>query len=79
MCMNGDGKYDNDFYVAGNTDIYDVTITLPSPHKGKKWYLAADTSIECNDCIAEPGKEECLSEQKRYILPAGSFVVLMSK
>ncbi|MCI5644421.1 MAG: glycogen debranching protein GlgX [Treponema porcinum] len=79
MCMNGDGKYDNDFYVAGNTDIYDVTITLPSPHKGKKWYLAADTSIEGNDCIAEPGKEECLSEQKRYILPAGSFVVLMSK
>lgn len=79
MCMNGDGKYDSDFYVAGNTDIYDVTITLPSPHKGKKWYLAADTSIEGNDCIAESGKEECIAEQKRYILPAGSFVVLMSK
>ncbi|WP_288806809.1 glycogen debranching protein GlgX [uncultured Treponema sp.] len=79
MCMNDDGKYDSDFYVAGNTDIYDVTITLPSPHKGKKWYLAADTSIEGNDCIAEPGKEECIAEQKRYILPAGSFVVLMSK
>ena len=29
--------------------------------------------------IAEPGKEECIAEQKRYILPAGSFVVLMSK
>ena len=79
MCMNDDGKYDSDFYVAGNTDIYDVTITLPSPHKGKKWYLAADTSIEGNDCIAESGKEECIAEQKRYILPAGSFVVLMSK
>ena len=65
MCMNDDGKYDSDFYVAGNTDIYDVTITLPSPHKGKKWYLAADTSIEGNDCIAESGKEEGSAEQKR--------------
>lgn len=78
-CENSDGTCDNDFYVAGNTDIYDVTITLPSPQKGQQWYLIADTSIEGDNCIAEQGAEECLGEQKRYILPAGSFVVLMSK
>lgn len=78
-CQNEDGTNDNDFYIAGNTDIYDVTITLPSPCTGKKWYLVTDTSIESNGCITKQGKEEILNEQKRYILPSGSFVVLMSK
>ena len=78
-CHDASGKFDNDFYIAGNTDIYDVTITLPSAANGKKWHFVADTSIEGDDCIAENGNEQPLQEQKFYILPAGSFVILMGK
>lgn len=75
-----DGQtHDNDFYIAGNTDIYDVTVTLPSAPKGKKWYVVADTSVAGDETACEDGKEVLLPEQKRYILPAGSFVILMSK
>lgn len=73
-----DGTRDNDFYVAANTDIYDLTVTLPSPPSGKKWFRVADTSIAGNDCIAAVGAEELLKEQRRYVLPAASIVILMS-
>lgn len=78
-CPDEHGNADNDFYIAGNTDIYDVTVTLPSAPKNQKWHLVADTSIEGKDCIFEAGTEELLREQKRYILPSGSFVILISK
>ncbi len=71
--------HDSDFYVAGNTDIYDVTVTLPSAPRGTKWHLVADTSVAGDETALECGKEVLLPEQKRYILPAGSFVILMSK
>ena len=78
--MDGDEKLnDNDFYIAGNTDIYDLTVSLPNPPKGTKWFRVVDTSIAGDFSIADPGKEEVLSEQKRYVLPAGSFIILMSK
>lgn len=73
------GENGEDFYIAGNTDIYDVTMQLPSCSRGKSWYLLADTSIEGDGSIKDFGKEEHLNEQKRYILPANSFVVLVSK
>ena len=76
-----DGKNDSDFYVAGNTDIYDVTVTLPTLAKGKKWYCIADTSVtdeKYEKFIAE-GKEELLNSQQRYVLPANTFVILMAK
>ena len=76
---NDSGIDDNDLYIAGNTDIYDVTITVPSPAKDKKWYRVADTSVAGPDSIAEAGKEEPLIEQKRYVLPANGFVILMEK
>ena len=76
---NESGADDNDIYIAGNTDIYDVTITIPSPAQDKKWYRVADTSVSGPDSIAEGGKEELLIEQKRYVLPANGFVILMEK
>ena len=78
-CRHPDDSFDNDFYIAGNTDIYDVTITLPSPPRGQKWYCVADTSVYGENTALEQGKEELLHEQKRYILPAGSFVILIAK
>lgn len=77
--VDSEGKPDNDFYIAGNTDIYDITITLPSLPKEKNWHFVADSSISGNDSFAESGKEVYLLEQQRYVLPASSFVILMAK
>jgi glycogen operon protein len=73
------GTPDNDFYVAANTDIYDITLNLPLPPRGKKWYRVVDTSIDGSDCISSEGNEELLNEQMRYVLPASGFLILMSK
>ncbi|MBP3561687.1 MAG: glycogen debranching protein GlgX [Treponema sp.] len=73
------GTPDNDFYVAANTDIYDITLNLPLPPRGKKWYRVVDTSIDGSDCISSEGNEELLHEQMRYVLPASGFLILMSK
>ncbi|MBR5647298.1 MAG: glycogen debranching protein GlgX [Treponema sp.] len=71
--------HDNDFYVATNTDIYDLTITLPSLPEDKKWYLVADSSFESPEDIMEEGHEELLNEQRRYVLISGATVILISK
>lgn len=78
-CIDGDGNADNDFYIACNTDVYDITITLPTLSDGKLWHLVCDTSIEGDKCALDAGSEELLREQRRYILVAGCFVILMSK
>ncbi len=70
---------DNDFYIAFNTDIHDVTATIPPATLGKKWYRVTDTSIETADCICEAGEEEPLLSQEKYVIPAMSAVVLISK
>jgi len=68
-----------DFYVATNKDLYDLTITLPALGGGKKWYRVADTSYESPEDILETENAELLNEQHRYVLFAGSSVLLMSK
>ena len=70
---------DNDFYIATNTDIYDLTITLPALADGRKWYLVADTSLASPEDIAQPGNEELLREQRRYVLLSGATVLLIGK
>ena len=76
--LGGDGK-DNDFYIAANTDRHDVVVSLPSTVDGKKWYRVADTSIDSLDAIMMPGSEEELRAQSRYVVPANSMIVLISK
>lgn len=70
---------DNDFYVATNMDIYDLTITLPTLPNGKKWYRVVDTSFDSPEDITDMGKEEELKEQRRYVLISNSSVVLIGK
>ena len=70
---------DEDFYVATNMDIYDLTITLPALSGNRKWYRVADTSFDSPEDILESGQEELLQEQRRYVLVSGSSVILMSK
>ena len=69
----------NEIYFAINTDIYDLTITLPSPASGNLWCRIADTSIDGEDALRKRGDEELLSEQHRYVLPSDSLVLLISK
>lgn len=68
-----------DFYIATNMDIYDLTINLPALTGNKKWCRVADTSFESPLDILESGKEELLTEQRRYVLVSGASVLLMSK
>ena len=70
---------DNDFYIAANMDRFDLTVTLPNPPAGKKWYLVCDTSFASPEDIQVDGEEDELKEQRRYVLVAGSCVILMSK
>lgn len=70
---------DNDFYIATNMDLYDLTINLPALPADKKWYRVADTSFDSPEDFADAGKEELLREQKRYVLISGSTIILMSK
>ena len=70
---------ENDFYIATNTDIYDLTITLPALPDGRQWHLVADTSLLSPEDITEPGNEELLREQRRYVLLSGATVVLIGK
>ena len=80
MAYKLDGQnQDNDFYVATNLDLYDMTITLPALAGEKKWYRVADTSFDSPEDILEIGQEELLPAQRRYVLVSGSSVVLMSK
>lgn len=66
-------------YVAFNTDIYDLTLNLPSPPVGTNWFRVADTSILDSDDIREVGNEETLVKQTHYVLVADSAVLLVSK
>ncbi|MDY5763454.1 MAG: glycogen debranching protein GlgX [Treponema sp.] len=78
-CRHENGSADNDFYFAANTDIYDITLKIPSPSKNKKWFRVIDTSISGEDSILEDGAEELMNDQNRYVLPANSCLLLMAK
>lgn len=78
-CINDNGKLDNDFFIAANTDKHDIMLTLPVLKDGRKWYRAADTSIADVDSICEENKEEALMGQTRYVLPSSSLLILIAK
>lgn len=78
-CTYDDGTTDNDFYIASNSDIYDMTLILPTLPRNKKWFVVADTSVAGPEGFAEEGNELPLEGQQRYVLPAGGSVILMSK
>ena len=76
---NGLPTDDNDFFVAMNMDIHDLTITIPKPSAGRKWYRTIDTSIENRTSILLGGDEETLNSQEHYVVVANSILVLISK
>lgn len=73
-------QYDCDIYVAANTDRHDIVVTLPNlTDQNKRWYRAADTSIDDVDAVTIVGNEEPLVSQARYVVPCGALVVLIAK
>ena len=73
------GTEDNDFYIAFNMDIHDVTVSIPQPSAGRKWFRMVDTSIENRTSALLDGQEELLATQERYVVLANSIVVLIAK
>ncbi|MBQ1870365.1 MAG: glycogen debranching protein GlgX [Treponema sp.] len=78
-CLDENGKGDNDFYIAMSTDRHDTLVTIPTLKDGRRWYRVADTSIEADDSLVLEGRIEQLHSQSRYVLPAGSMIILMAK
>lgn len=74
-----DGKQDVNFYIGMNMDIHDITIILPSLEKGKVWKRVLDTSYPNTESVVDDGKEENLFDQRHYIIPANSIIVLAGK
>lgn len=70
---------DNDFFVAMNMDVHDVTITIPKPSSGRRWFRTIDTSIGNRTSILLGGNEENLNSQEHYVVMANSILVLISK
>lgn len=72
-------KDDNDFYLMFNTSSKDITVSLPNPSAGKKWYRVIDTSIAVPHDFLSVGEEEIIFPENIYILPAKSCAVLLGK
>ncbi|WP_191013390.1 glycogen debranching protein GlgX [Treponema zioleckii] len=70
---------DNDFYIAFNMDVHDLTITIPQASYERKWYRLIDTSLEHMDSALFDGQEEVLNSQEHYVAVANSIVVLIGK
>ncbi len=70
---------DNDFYIAMNMDIHDMTLTIPGASAGNKWFRLVDTSIENRKAALLSSQAEELQNQKHYVILANSILVLISK
>ena len=78
------GLEDNDFYIAFNMNIYDLTVTIPQPSYDdnsdmRKWYRLVDTSVADADSALSDENAEELTSQEKYVLPSSSIVILIAK
>lgn len=69
----------NDFYIMFNAAQKDFTVTIAPPVPGKSWFRVIDTSYDSPRDILEPGMEELLENQGKYVILSRSGVVLMSR
>lgn len=68
-----------DFFLMFNSSQHDVTVVIPPATANKKWYRVIDTSFEAPYDFMSKGEEESLNNQTRYILPARSSAILISR
>lgn len=75
---NGNGRPDNDIYMAFNASDAGTYMEIPEAPSGNKWHVAVDTSKPFPDDIYERGKETTLSDNKYYV-ESLSVLVLVSR
>lgn len=73
------GTPGSDFYIAANTDRKDILVRIPTAQLSRRWYRIADTSIEDDSSMLSVENAEALLTQERYVLPASSLLILVSK
>jgi len=62
-----------------NASTRDITALICPPPAGKKWFRVIDTSYASPRDILEPGSEELLRNQTKYVILARSSVVFISR
>jgi len=70
---------DCDYFILFNASVRDITVTVPPPLAGKKWYRAIDTSYDSPNDILECGRETLLPNQSKYVILSRSSVVLVAR
>jgi glycogen operon protein len=69
---------DNYLYVAMNSFWEPLSFELPQPG-GLKWHVAINTGAPSPQDAFEPGQEPALSDQRAFLLPPRSVIVLVGK
>jgi isoamylase len=70
---------DNDIFFIANAASKRNRFKIPKLDDSRKWFRFVDTSLEMPDDIAEPDREELLTNQGFYNAGARSVVVLIAK
>ncbi len=74
-----DGTEDDYFFVAYNMHWEPHEFALPRLPKGKMWHTAFDTGENSVNGCYEAGQEPVLEEQKHFMVPARTIMVLIGK
>ncbi|MBC8204083.1 glycogen-debranching protein [bacterium] len=70
---------DCDIYIAFNSDIKEVELTLPKAPNGNNWRMTVNTGADYPDDIMPPGGEKVLDRDAKLIMPPRSLIVLISR
>ncbi len=74
-----DGTPDDYFYLACNFHWEPHEFALPNLPKGLSWHMAFDTGSLAVNGYYLPGEEPVLDNQKRYMVPARTVLVLIGR
>lgn len=76
---HADGTSDDYFFVAYNMHWEPHEFALPHLPRGKKWCVAIHTGESARNGYYEPGQEPVLEEQKHFMVPSRTIMVLIGK
>lgn len=74
-----DKTTDNSFFIAYNMHWEPHEFALPNLQKKKSWYLAFNTDAKEVNGMYEPGAEPLSENQKQFMVPPRTVVVLIGK
>lgn len=76
---HADGTADDHFFVAYNTYGQPRELALPKLPDHLKWHVAVDSGASGDDGYYKAGEEILLSDQKKYMVPERTILVLIGK